>query len=53
MLSEASSSQLAITNEQTSEIALSMSNEIVGLKAALGLANRRNEMCESNMEQVV
>ena len=30
-----------------------MSNEIVGLRAALALANRRNEMCESNMEQVV
>ena len=53
MLSEASSSHLVITNEQNSEIAQSMTNGIVGLRAALILANRKSEMCESNMEQVV
>ena len=53
LLSEASSSQLAITNAQNNEVAISMTNEVADLRAALALAHRKNEMCESNMEQVV
>ena len=53
MLADASSSHLAIANMQNSEEMQSMTSEIIGFQSALSLANKKAELYESNMEQVV
>ena len=52
-LANISSSQSAVANMQSNEEMQPFTNEMTGLRSALLLANKRTELYESNMDQVI